>query len=193
LLEALPEGKTISDLVPEANVESVCGQIMKNVSYKNDIEGMMTELSGVIMDKAYLYMKDYDAICFIVDRDRGSFSKEQYMKVAKLCEENAYRLYISNPCFEFWLLMHFEGIEGLDKDKVLENCEVSNKFNYVSNELRIKDNGYSKNHYNAHKLIVDGLDIAIRNEKYFCEDLYGLEHDIGSNIGLLIEKLRKND
>lgn len=34
------------------------------------------------------------------------------------------------------------------------------------------------------------IDIAIKNEKEFCEDIQRLKDSIGSNIGILIEDMR---
>lgn len=34
------------------------------------------------------------------------------------------------------------------------------------------------------------IDIAIKNEKNYCEDIEELEHSVGSRVGLLIEELR---
>lgn len=49
---------------------------------------------------------------------------------------------------------------------------------------------YKKSSYQAEELVGD-IDKAIRNEKEFCEEIEGLENSVGSNIGRLIEDMRK--
>ena len=51
--------------------------------------------------------------------------------------------------------------------------------------------GYRKSSYCAERF-VKNIDIAIENEKKFCEDINELEHTVGSNIGVLIEEMRRH-
>ena len=44
-----------------------------------------------------------------------------------------YGIYITNPCFEFWLLMHFDDVKELDPELLLENP----KFPQLLNLIRI--------------------------------------------------------
>ena len=57
-------------------------------------------------------------------------------KVLKTCREKGFRFYVSNPCFEFWLLLHFDEVFDLDRDKLLENPQVTAKRRYTEHELR---------------------------------------------------------
>ncbi|MCI8298755.1 MAG: RloB domain-containing protein [Lachnospiraceae bacterium] len=98
-------------------------------------------------------------------------------------------LYVTNPCFEFWLLLHFDGVFDLDEDKLLENPKITSKRRYVEHELRRFLPGYKKSSYRAEKLVKD-IDLAINNEKEFCEDVVELENSVGSNIGKLITDMR---
>ena len=100
-----------------------------------------------------------------------------------------FELYVTNPCFEFWLLLHFDEVFNLDKDKLLENPKITAKRRYVEHELRSLWPGYKKNSYRAERLMKN-IDNAINNEKKFCEDIVGLENSIGSNIGKLISEMR---
>ena len=47
--------------------------------------------------------------------------------------------------------------------------------------------GYKKGDIRADRFIPH-VRKAIENEKYFCQDLYGLKDKLGSNIGTLIEE-----
>ena len=94
------------------------------------------------------------------------------------------------PCFEFWLLLHFDEVFQLDKQKLLDNPKVTAKRRYAENELRRIYPGYSKTRYYAEPFVRD-IDKAIENEKEFCEDIEELKDSVGSNIGKLICEMRK--
>lgn len=113
----------------------------------------------------------------------------QYQYVIDKCEEMEFGLYVTNPCFEFWLLLHFDGVFELDREKLLKNPKVTAKRRYVEQELRRLWPGYKKSSYKAEKLLKD-IDKAISNEKEFCEDVAELENCVGSNIGKLITDMR---
>ena len=90
--------------------------------------------------------------------------------------------------------MHFGKVLELDKQRLLNNEKVTSKRRYAEDELSkiFKENNknYRKSIYDA-EMLVKNIDIAIKNEKEFCEDIEELKDSIGSNIGLLIEDMRK--
>ena len=85
--------------------------------------------------------------------------------------------------------MHSDKVLELDKDKLLNNSKVTSKRRYAEDELRKIYSGYKKSSYHAEEF-VKNIDIAIKNEKEFCEDIQRLKDSIGSNIGILIEDMR---
>ena len=129
----------------------------------------------------------------MVDRDPESFFEWQYDDVLKTCQEKGFRFLLSNPNFEFWLLMHFDDVLNLDKDKIQQNEKINknskSSIRFIQNELRKILGKYKKNNFDA-GLLVRKIDIAIKNEKEFVEDINELKTKIGSNIGLLVEELR---
>ena len=100
-----------------------------------------------------------------------------------------FKLDVTNACFEFWLLLDFDKVLELDRDKLLENPKVTAKRRYVEQELRKICPGYQKTSYKAEELVMD-IDRAVDNEKKFCEDVVNLEKSIGSNVGKLIMEMR---
>ena len=107
--------------------------------------------------------------------------------------KKGFRFLISNPSFEFWLLLHFDDVVNLDVEKIRKNEKINSgsksSIRYLSNELRKRLCKYKKNRYDAERL-VHNLNKAIKNEKEFCEALPDLKDKIGSNIGAFIEELR---
>jgi len=148
----------------------------------------------VIKNGGITYAEDFDKICLIVDRDRESFTStptnNQYSYVLNKCEEKKFGFYVTNPCFEFWLLLHFDEVFSLDQSKMLLNPKVTAKRRYTEEELRKVFPNYKKTRYDA-EYLVNSIDKAIENEKKFCEDIEGLENSLGSNVGKLIDEMRK--
>lgn len=186
--------KTLDSVVEDIDmaVSEISGELME----KYGLVYVVPQLSELIKMNSFTYEEGFDKICLIVDRDRESFvsspENNQYEYVINTCAEKGFGLYISNPCFEFWLLLHFDEVFELDKEKLLNNPKVTGKRRYAEQELRRIWPGFEKSSYHAEKLITR-IDKAIENEKKFCEELYELEWQVGSNVGLLIEDMRKRE
>jgi len=175
------------------NIEADCNAILELLTKEYDIGHVISGISDIIRDGGLTYAEGFDQICLIVDRDKDSFSalpgNDQYRYVVDKCKEKGFQLCITNPCFEFWLLLHFDEVFELDTDKLLENPKITVKRRYAEQELHRIYPRYKKSSYQAEEL-VKNIDKAIQNEKKFCEDIKGLESSVGSNIGRLIEEMR---
>ena len=156
-------------------------------------EIIMNNISEILENYEITYDKDIDIICLVVDRDPESFTEFQFDDVLKICKDNKFEFLISNPNFEFWLLLHFNVVNELDQNDLLKNEKINSdaksSVRYITNELRKALGIYKKNKYRAEELI-SNIDTAIKNEKNYCETLPELKYKLGSNIGLFIEKLR---
>lgn len=139
------------------------------------------------------YNPKIDKINLIIDRDKNSFKDFQYDNLLKDCQDRNISLYVSNPSFEVWLLMHFDEFDDLDFDKLLENKRVGTSKNArkYADKMLSEISGYDKTNLNFSKF-VDKIDIAIEREKKYCEDIKELKSNVGSNVGILITELRTN-
>lgn len=172
------------------NIPDTCKKIIDHLKQISGIEHFIEDIPKIINHKNLTYAEGFDKICFIVDRDQKSFTTKQYINMMDQCKKNGFGFYLTNPCFEFWLLMHFNDVITLDRKQLHENPTVTSKRRYTEQELRNRIHGYKKSKYDAISL-VRNIDIAICNEQKFCEDIQKLENTIGSNIGLLICELRE--
>lgn len=184
--------KTLDDTVTD--VEKVCSMLVEALKNEYEVVNIVEDISEIIKDGGLTYEEGFDRICLIVDRDKESFlavpENNQYMYVLNRCREMGFQLCVTNPCFEFWLLLHFDEVFELDKEKLADNPKVTAKRRYAENELRRIYPGYSKTSYNAERL-VRNIDKAIYNEKKFCEDIEELQESVGSNIGILVSEMRQ--
>ncbi len=194
--------------IQEHDVFTVLLNICRNYSNRNEDENekiedieklyndIFIEFTFINIQEFYQYMqipsitysKDYDTICLIIDRDKQSFKSTQYDKVLDICKQHNFELCVTNPCFEFWLLLHFDQVFSINEEELLKNCKVTNKKTYVMKELS-KIIPYQKDRFDADSLVMN-IDKAIKNETFFCEDIEELKNKLGSNIGNLITKMR---
>lgn len=180
-------GVTLDGIVE--NLQESCEEIVALLEQETGLENLMKDVTKIISYGNISFAEGLDKVCFVVDRDKNSFTVSQYEYVLEQCKKRDFGLYLTNPCFEFWLLMHFEDVGELDKRQLLENPMVTSECRYSERELRKRMPGYKKSKYNAMAL-VRNIDIAINNEKNFCEDIEELKDTIGSNIGLLICEMK---
>lgn len=168
--------------------DDIAEQVSISLRNKISIDKCIANLKQYLSKQPITYDPSYDNVCIIVDRDRQSFKETQYESVVKTCTDEGFQLYITNPCFEFWLLMHFDEVHNLDMEKVKGNVKVNKKCKYTESELRKLVKGYKKDNIQFFAF-ADKIADAIRNEKSFAEDVAELKNAIGSNIGLLITDL----
>jgi hypothetical protein len=56
------------------------------------------------------HLHEGDQLWLVMDRDPQSWTNETLRVVARECQRRRYSLAVSNPCFEIWLLLHFEDV-----------------------------------------------------------------------------------
>lgn len=140
------------------------------------------------------YRGKEDAFGIVIDRDWRSHSADQMNRVIQKCREKNYLCYITNPCLEFWLLLHVSDVKSEyaeTLDKILDN-EVDDKDNsFVSNLLHEKT-GQRKciQQKTFERFYLPNIDVAIERAKCFapCDELL---EKLGSNLGELFDLLRR--
>lgn len=168
----------------------------KYPNHFSSTDDLQTQLKSV--DILSSFDETYDKVCLVIDRDKGSFTESQFDDVLELARNVNIDLYITNPCFEFYLLLHLVSIEELDTDKILKNEKVGKKtyVEYLLNEkmkkLDKKGKGYKKNKYNA-DYFIENFEYGYSNAQKLCCTNAELKNKIGSSVFLLVDKLIKHD
>lgn len=143
-----------------------------------------------LIEEQSTFDKDIDKIYLVVDRDKKSFTEEQYMDTLERAKENDVQFYVINPCFEFWLLLHFKNCSEYSKKQLIENDYVNSNSTFVYEELKKCDSSYTKSRFNA-DLYIDKITTAIENSKIYETDITLLRDNVGTNLLLLFNKLIK--
>lgn len=126
----------------------------------------------------------------VIDRDKDSFTEAQYDKVIDFCQKNNINLYVSNPNFELWLYMHFASFDKENKQDLIENRKISkNGRRYI--EKRLHDEcEYRKNSFDF-KVFEPKIKEAIKREKTLTENINEIKNELGTNVGILVDKMMK--
>ena len=165
---------------------------------KKEIENA-TRLVGI--DLSYqLFLSNYrgsdnnDVFAIVIDRDANSHTEEDIRKVFEGCDRRGLKCFITNPCFEFWLLLHvcdvkteMENMQQL----LLQNPKVSKKHTFVSRELssrmhhtkRIPKRTFEESY-------LPNIDNAILRAIDYGKDRDDLLDKLGTNIPQLFSILR---
>lgn len=144
--------------------------------------------------KKYCEKEGYDSeeICLIIDRDEQNFKKYQYDEILEECLVNKYNMFVSNPTFELWLLMHFDF--DFSKESLLlikENRKIDGKYRYLATKTSEKLER-SKKSKNVHfEKLINGIDLAIENSSKLEQNITELKDKIGTNIGQLIMEMKR--
>lgn len=147
------------------------GQLITNQSVINDY---LLTIGIDISYRTYLknIYKEEDYFAIVIDRDKHSHSKSSLDYCYEFCRNNNIEFYITNPCFEFWLLLHLCDVKKeFSEDKLiqlLENPKVSNKHTFVSREVSNRAN-HSKtiNKKTFEEYYANNITFAIDNAKSF--------------------------
>lgn len=149
--------------------------------------------------------ENLNVFCLLLDRDKGCWDRgrDKYVQFMKDCDDNGVDLYISNPAFEYWLIMHFDDL--FHGNKIDENRMKLNKSeprgnierNYAEwvlddylgkyNKFDLKTEVFTKNNC---KPIYTAVSRA--NESH-CKDNTVLLYELGSSVGLLIQRMMDNE
>lgn len=164
---------------------------------RNKFQAVLREeqIDLLYLDFLNKYQGKDDEFGIVIDRDCGSHSAKQMKSVVEKCREKHYLCYITNPCIEFWQLLHVSDV-AFEYAELLEdigrNETDGKKHTFVSNLLYEKT-GERKGIQakNFEKYYLPNVDLAVERAKKFAPSNQLLEK-IGSNLWELIELLRKN-
>ncbi len=84
---------------------------------------------------------DGDKFVVVMDRDAKSHSRETLEEIAQICtnrKDEGFEFYLSNPCFELWLLLHFQDVSSLSvkqQESLLQNTRISTLHTFISQQL----------------------------------------------------------
>ena len=166
-----PEGKKTARLIVIASegkeTEKIYFNAVKNSKCAGNvhIEVLERESTDSSPDKVYAQLKkfqetyqldDDDELWMVIDKDR--WKTQTLAEIARLCNQNRFLHFsMSNPCFELWLLLHFEDVSLMSEDEMLalrENKRVSRRGDtWLKSRVRRAIGSYQESSYDASRLM----------------------------------------
>lgn len=162
-------------------------------------ESFITDYNNNVIEQIKLlnelrnYEKGFDKICLILDRDYRSFKDDQYNRVIEICNQNDFLLGITNPNFEFYLLLHINDAQSLEKESLIKNVNMANSkkkyCEYKLNELiRSFGTSYKKKKYDA-KFFIEKFPELLENIQHYQNDNEKLKDELGTSVHKIISDL----
>lgn len=140
------------------------------------------------------FNRDMDYFAVVLDRDCGSHSRRLMQECLYKCNENNYGCFVTNPCFEFWLLLHLCDVKAeFSPEELKELClnkKVSDTHTTVSFE--VSKRAHHKKTISSGKFIklyYPNIAKAMKNAESFSTDFPDLFDNLGSNLPKLLNIL----
>lgn len=180
----------LNDKIAKNQISDLLEEINNKVGNLTLTESVLNLDLINIIEFYYSFDKNIDSIFVICDRDKDSFSEVQYDKVVQICKDIGIELIISNPCIEFWFLLHHTDCSELNYSDIYEN-KKSNNETFVYNMLKTYNPRYSKDMLNF-EFYCNNVNVAIENSKVFETTVDKLKYNIGTMIPLFLKKIKLN-
>lgn len=185
-------------------IEQKCPEAIDDAYFVTDLDKVLAVIADVCGEQDRMvdielprlldYREGLDHVCVVVDRDKDSRDGRKIDDFIRECSRFGFEPYISNPCFELWLLMHFEEYDHIDSKKLKQNSMVGSK-RFTESELdRIVHERcgcrFRKTNYDA-RIFVQRTEEAIDRSLASCSNLRELKSKVGTNLGLLLSDMRR--
>lgn len=167
-----------------------------DVKEKRQFEGFLKEEQ---LDLTYLLFLnkfkgsdngENDVFGIVIDCDAGNHSPENMARIFDECDEKGYRCFLTNPRFEFWLLLHVADVKSEYPDELEKMLDFNDET--VDKHLLEKTGGGKKiQRKTFDTYFLPNIDTAIERANGLCTSRNELLDQLGSTLGELFELLRE--
>lgn len=140
--------------------------------------------------KEYRIRED-DELWMIIDRDARSWSTAELSHCQSTCKQKDIHFCLSNPCFELWILLHYQCIDSLsdkEKQKIKDNKKRRHK-THCEYQIITHKGVYNKKKPDFEAMLEHTATAIKRAKKLNVNGQVDLFENIGTDIHLLVEKL----
>ena len=179
--------------------------IIEKESNCSSPECVLTDLN-IYVESKYSFSKENDTLWLVLDLEHSEKNRDKVIQIQNEVEElnskvkGEYRLALTNPNFEFWLLLHFANIKQYNITELFENRMIESKQGNRKFLEKCLDNldifKYSKKERFVN-IVMDSIvtkeniDKAIFQEKNYKNNIDEILNHLGSNIGDLVSSIIK--
>lgn len=138
-------------------------------------------------------LKDNDELWMVIDFDR--WGERKLAICNSKCKQKKYKMAVSNPCFELWLLLHIKNIDdykSAEKEELLKNKKEGSSRTKLEKEILSIIGEYNKKNLPDKFLETNKIAIAIKQARKLNNPNADWPNSLGSKVFLLVEKLISN-
>ena len=179
------EKKYFEDFSPNSRVGI---EVLPNIDSQSSPLKVIELLNGF---KSEYKLNRADELWLVIDVDR--WGEGQLSEVARLCGQKDYHLAVSNPCFEFWLLLHKASIDQYSETRqqeLLDNGRFSASRNQLQQELLVLCGEYNGANLRTEDFIPYVDDAISRAESLDSSSLGRWPSGLGSRVYLLAKSIK---
>lgn len=133
---------------------------------------------------------DDDLFAIVIDRDRKCHTRKSLKEILDTCVEKKIDFCLSNPCFELWLILHFEyHLTREDRRQLQVNERCSDTHSYASNLLRMLVR--QKKHIREtdfNRLYLPKTRIAVKKSDKLASSPLAVLDEIGTTVPVLVKR-----
>jgi hypothetical protein len=140
--------------------------------------------------KSEFKLRAGDELWMVIDRDKQSWKIAEISQVAQQCEQASYGFAMTNPAFEFWLLLHIRDMSTYSAEvqqEFLENGKTGDRTR-VEQELVTLLGSYNKSNLNVNHYLPQ-LTVAVERAEAMDHGGGRWPNGLGSHVYKLIKRL----
>ena len=166
--------------------------VIPNLGPGANPQDVLSNLENHIHD-VYQFREQFDSLWLVIDREKVEDRKNHLLAIHPECEDKGYRIALSNPTFELWLLMHVAKLNDYCEDALFENAWVTPAKNKRFMEKQLSEilGGYSKKSGQFPVKILNNQNLtnAIKQHPQLNKPFEILLDELGTNVGEIVTEL----
>lgn len=183
----LTEKKYFEDLATWHRNPKVHVEVLDRLDGNSSPDHMVFQLDA--FQRTY-HLNRRDELWVVVDVDRWGDAKLSL--VSSICTQKTYRLAVSNPCFELWLLLHFLDVENCsaeEREALQANQKVSRDRRYIEQQLVSHAGSYNKSNLDTSPYF-PCVKFAIEQARSLdTQKYYRWPHSLGTRVYKVVESI----
>ena len=143
-----------------------------------------------VLDRLKDFEKEFDVgpddefwLCLDVDHWADAGHIHNLTRVQQECKANSYQIVLSKPCFELWLLLHFQAVP----EDATHTCKS------VNDELRRLNSGFHKTKVSSLIFTPDQVLEAIDRAKRLPGDFSAIPEELATQVHRILQRLLEKE
>ncbi|MGB4958820.1 MAG: RloB family protein [Saprospiraceae bacterium] len=141
---------------------------------------------SLINFKREYQIKGNDELWMVIDRDR--WTVQMLSDIISQCKQKDIGLCISNPCFEIWLILHYEDLSKISSE-ILDKLLINKKVNGRTESKRYISELMGNKNLNDFTSLFPNLNLAIKNAKLLSvAQNFNIVDHLGSDVHFIFDQ-----